>query len=391
MRELLAQMLNGLQPAPDALVGRDRSSRYPAAIVDLLQADGGFVRDGAWYSAAYLLAGLGLLFLLARGRRLGAATILLTAGALRRRRLHPRGPGVQRLPAGADARADGRRRPRARPRAGGRRGARASSASRLLTEGLDLLARPRLADLRSERSMTVMDDASLRSRNLVRSRFTRVVLAALSGAPARSRVAPQADTVFAPTDAPGGDALSDSRDRGRDEVPARRRPATSRRCGSTSSRTTRARTSATCGPPAASSSPRPRSPTRRASGWQEQPLATPVADHGRHDLRGLLPLGGGPLRASAPATSRRPVGSGALAGAGRRQRRLPLRRGARRSPTRRWNATNYWVDATFSTTRAGGHARARGRRPSRPPTAPPTRRPRPRRRSPSTSRWPPLR
>ena len=66
MRELLAQMLNGLQPAPDAswasIVGR-----YPGAIVDLLQADGGFVRDGAWYSALYLLVGLALLFVLARG------------------------------------------------------------------------------------------------------------------------------------------------------------------------------------------------------------------------------------------------------------------------------------------------------------------------------------
>jgi hypothetical protein len=81
LRELLAQMLNGLQPAPD-LSWAEIASRYPAAIVDLLQADGGFVRDGAWYSAAYLLAGLGLLFVLARSRRLGPVWILLTAGAL---------------------------------------------------------------------------------------------------------------------------------------------------------------------------------------------------------------------------------------------------------------------------------------------------------------------
>jgi hypothetical protein len=81
LRELLAQMLNGLQPAPD-LSWAEIAGRYPAAIVDLLQADGGFVRDGAWYSAAYLLAGLGLLFVLARSRRLGPVWILLTSGAL---------------------------------------------------------------------------------------------------------------------------------------------------------------------------------------------------------------------------------------------------------------------------------------------------------------------
>jgi hypothetical protein len=78
MRELLAQMLNDLQPAPDMSWG-EIISRYPAAIVDLLQADGGFVRDGAWVSAAYLLVGLAGLFVLARGSRAGT---LLKAGAV---------------------------------------------------------------------------------------------------------------------------------------------------------------------------------------------------------------------------------------------------------------------------------------------------------------------
>ena len=87
LRELLAQMLNGLQPAPDLSWG-EIVSRYPAAIVDLLQADGGFVRDGAWYSAAYLLAGLGLLFVLARSRRLGARLDPDDGRRGRRRRLH---------------------------------------------------------------------------------------------------------------------------------------------------------------------------------------------------------------------------------------------------------------------------------------------------------------
>ena len=80
LRELLAQMLNGLQPAPDLGWG-EIASRYPGAIVDLLQADGGFVRDGAWYSALYLLAGLGLLLVRARDGRRGPAKILMIAGA----------------------------------------------------------------------------------------------------------------------------------------------------------------------------------------------------------------------------------------------------------------------------------------------------------------------
>jgi hypothetical protein len=81
LRELLAQMLNGLQPAPELGWG-EIASRYPGAIVDLLQADGGFVRDGAWYSAAFLLVGLGLLIVAARSGRRDPATILMIAGAL---------------------------------------------------------------------------------------------------------------------------------------------------------------------------------------------------------------------------------------------------------------------------------------------------------------------
>jgi hypothetical protein len=82
MRELLAQMLNDLQPAPDLSWGTI-AARYPGAIADLLQADGGFVRDGAWYSAAYLLAGLGVLFAvsLARGRRSQTGTLMMAGAA----------------------------------------------------------------------------------------------------------------------------------------------------------------------------------------------------------------------------------------------------------------------------------------------------------------------
>lgn len=81
LRELLAMMLNDAQPDPGAS-WVSIVERYPAAIVDLLQADGGFVRDGALLSAAFLLAGLVLLFVLGRGSRASGATTLLKAGAV---------------------------------------------------------------------------------------------------------------------------------------------------------------------------------------------------------------------------------------------------------------------------------------------------------------------
>jgi hypothetical protein len=81
LRELLAQMLNeGVQPQPDT-PWSSIAGDYPGAIVDLLQADGGFVHDGAWYSAAFLAGGVLLLFLLARGRHGSPATTLLKAAA----------------------------------------------------------------------------------------------------------------------------------------------------------------------------------------------------------------------------------------------------------------------------------------------------------------------
>jgi hypothetical protein len=80
MRELLAQMTNAdAMPAPDDSWA-EVLGRYPAALVDLLQANGGFVRDGAWTSALYLLAGMGLLLALWAGRRGDATTTLMTAG-----------------------------------------------------------------------------------------------------------------------------------------------------------------------------------------------------------------------------------------------------------------------------------------------------------------------
>lgn len=80
-RELLATMLNDFQPAPDASWGFV-VQQYPGALVELVRADGGFVREGAWYSAAYLAAGVALLFALTRGARGDATATLLKAAAV---------------------------------------------------------------------------------------------------------------------------------------------------------------------------------------------------------------------------------------------------------------------------------------------------------------------
>jgi hypothetical protein len=81
VRELLAMMLNGIEPAPDASWGFV-AEHYPGALVDFIQANGGYVRDGAWYTAAYLLGGLALLAILTRRRERDPADTFLLAGAL---------------------------------------------------------------------------------------------------------------------------------------------------------------------------------------------------------------------------------------------------------------------------------------------------------------------
>ena len=80
-RELLAMMLNNFQPAPDASWGFV-AERYPGALVDLVQADGGFVRGGEWYSALYLAGGMTLLFLLTRGGRRAPEVVFLWGAGL---------------------------------------------------------------------------------------------------------------------------------------------------------------------------------------------------------------------------------------------------------------------------------------------------------------------
>jgi hypothetical protein len=80
-RELLAMMLNDAQPPPDPSWGFV-ADRYPGAIVDLVRADAGYVRDGAWFSALYFGVGLALLFLLGRAQRREPVTTFLWAGGV---------------------------------------------------------------------------------------------------------------------------------------------------------------------------------------------------------------------------------------------------------------------------------------------------------------------
>ena len=82
MKDLLSMMLNdGIQPVRDPSWGFV-AERWPGAVADLLQADGGFVRDGAWYSAGYLLVGLALLFALGRAERIPERMTFLRAAAV---------------------------------------------------------------------------------------------------------------------------------------------------------------------------------------------------------------------------------------------------------------------------------------------------------------------
>jgi hypothetical protein len=67
-RELLATMLNDTRPNPDGSWGFI-ASHYPGELLDTLHADGGYVLDGAWYAALFLVAGLVALVVLGRRAR----------------------------------------------------------------------------------------------------------------------------------------------------------------------------------------------------------------------------------------------------------------------------------------------------------------------------------
>lgn len=59
-------------------------SHYPGALVELVRANGGFLRDGEWYTGLFLVGGVILLLALAiRGQyRRSKVTMLMTAGAV---------------------------------------------------------------------------------------------------------------------------------------------------------------------------------------------------------------------------------------------------------------------------------------------------------------------
>lgn len=83
VRKLLALLVNGSDVPADtswAFV----VSHYPGAVADLVRANGGFLRDGEWYTGLYLVGGVLLLlaaWLRAREQR-SAATTLMGAGAV---------------------------------------------------------------------------------------------------------------------------------------------------------------------------------------------------------------------------------------------------------------------------------------------------------------------
>lgn len=83
VQKLLALLVN------DNDLPRDTSwsfivQHYPGAVVELVRANGGFLRDGEWYTGLYLVGGVLLLLVLAlRGHyRRDPATMLMTAGAV---------------------------------------------------------------------------------------------------------------------------------------------------------------------------------------------------------------------------------------------------------------------------------------------------------------------
>jgi len=83
VRELLAELVNGLEPSSDTswsfILGH-----YPGALLDLVRANVGFLRRGEWYTAFYLVGGVVslLLFVWRRPATRSPTTALMTAGAV---------------------------------------------------------------------------------------------------------------------------------------------------------------------------------------------------------------------------------------------------------------------------------------------------------------------
>ena len=83
VRELLALLLNDLQPSSDTSWGFI-AGQYPQALLELVRANVGFLRRGEWYTAAFLVGGV-LALLLVVWRRPATRSIqtaLMTSGAV---------------------------------------------------------------------------------------------------------------------------------------------------------------------------------------------------------------------------------------------------------------------------------------------------------------------
>jgi hypothetical protein len=83
VRNLLALLVND-SDVPDDPSWGFIASHYPSALVELLRANVGFLRRGEWYTAAYFVVGILVLFLLVRRRpeRLGTVGTLMRAGVV---------------------------------------------------------------------------------------------------------------------------------------------------------------------------------------------------------------------------------------------------------------------------------------------------------------------
>jgi hypothetical protein len=81
LRELMAFAMSDFTPTPDATWGYILG-RYPGRLVEWMQSNGGFVRDGEWYTGLYFPAGLLLLFALAGREAAGRAAGFMRAAAV---------------------------------------------------------------------------------------------------------------------------------------------------------------------------------------------------------------------------------------------------------------------------------------------------------------------
>ena len=202
----------------------------------------------------------------------------------------------------------------------------------------------------------------MRGRRLVPVRSPRIHAPALPPAPRRARggggparlrlgAGPCCPcTVFAPSDAPGGDAATDA--------PLELGMRFQLRRGRLHHRAALLQAAQQHGPPRRPPVGGRRHQLAEIEFQDETPragrtpaLAVPVAITAGHDLRRLLSLERGPLRLHARATSPRPRDPAPLTAPA--DGNGVYRYGVSGFPDSSWNATNYWVDATFERTPPG--------------------------------------